>query len=72
MPNELVLIFTRENMQELMDRDPDKIVIRSVIEEGKLDSGEYVGVVRVFADAMQNGTVVATVGGCPNPPCEIS
>ena len=69
MANELVLIFSVEKMEELMKQSPDKIVVRSTIEHGRLDSGEEVGVVRVFADAVQGGTVLATIEGCPNPPC---
>ena len=69
MANELVLIFTKSNIQELMDKDPEKIVVRTTIEEGRLDSGEMVGVVRVFADAMRSGEVLQTVTGCPKPPC---
>ena len=69
MTNELVLIFSAQRMQELMDQSPDKIVVRSIIEEGRLDSGESVGYVKVSADAMQGGNVLATIEGCPVPPC---
>lgn len=71
MANELLLIFTKEKIQELMGHEPDKIVVRSAIEQGTLNSGEPVGVVRVYADAMQGGNVLATVVGCPNPPCSV-
>ena len=71
MPNELILIFTKENMQELLDKSPDKIVVRTTIEEGRLDSGESVGYVKVYADAMQEGNPepLHTIIGCPRPPC---
>jgi len=72
MPDQLILIFTKEKIQDLIDRNPDKIVVRSTIEEGKLAGGESVGVVRVYADAMQNGNPepLLTITGCPRPPCE--
>ena len=71
MANELVLIFSAARMQELMNQSPEKIVVRSTIEQGRLDSGEEVGVVRVYADAMQGGHILATIEGCPNPPCDV-
>jgi len=70
MSNELVLIFSAKEMQELIEQNPDKIIIRSTIEAGRLDSGESVGYVKVSADAVQGGTVVGSIGGCPKPPCD--
>ena len=70
MPNELVLVFPKDKMQSLLDVNPDKIIVRSAIEEARLDNGEMVGVVRVYADAVQGGNVLATIDGCPVPPCE--
>ena len=60
-------------MQELMDKEPDKIVVRTTIEEGRLDSGESVGYVKVFADAIQSGNPepLHSVTGCPDPPCSV-
>jgi hypothetical protein len=71
MSHKQVFIFKREEMQKLMDLKSDKIIIRSSIEEGQLNSGEKVGVVRVFADAVNEGSEepVATIPGCPKPPC---
>lgn len=73
MANQLVLIFTKESIQLLMDQDPDKIVVRSTIEEAVLDTGKKAGVVKVYADAMRIGepAPIVTVEGCPNPPCGI-
>jgi len=70
MAGQLFLIFKKDDIQKLMDQNPDKIVVRSLIEEGKLESGERVGVVRVFADAVLEGKVIDTIGGCPEPPCD--
>jgi hypothetical protein len=73
MLNKLVLIFKKDDMQKLMDHNPDKIVVRSTIEEATLNSGEKAGVVRVYADAMQGGNPepLTTIRGCPNPPCNV-
>ena len=71
MPNEQTFIFKREEMLKLMELKADKIVIRTRVEEAKLDNGERVGVVRVYADAMVEGDEepVGTIPGCPKPPC---
>ncbi|HEY0040809.1 MAG TPA: hypothetical protein VGB71_09110 [Flavisolibacter sp.] len=65
----ITLIFNPDDIQQLLNRNPEKIVVRSILEEGRLESGERVGYVRVFADAVIDGEVVDTVGGCPRPPC---
>jgi hypothetical protein len=71
MSHKQVFIFKREEMQKLIDLKSDKIIIRSSIEEGQLNSGEKVGVVRVYADAVNEGSEepVGTIPGCPKPPC---
>jgi len=71
MPNELILIFKKDDIVSLIETNPDKIVVRSYIEEATLDNGEKVGVVRVYADAMRNEEPepLATIVGCPSPPC---
>ena len=70
----LNLIFSADNMQTLMDQNPDKILIRTTVVEGLLADNTKAGVVKVFADAYQNGNPepLATVSGCPDPPCLIS
>ena len=65
----LTLIFKPDDLQQLLNQNPDKIIVRSELAEGRLEDGERVGYVRVFADAIIDGTVVETVGGCPQPPC---
>ncbi len=72
MPKPQLLIFKKEDIQKLMEHNPDKIVVRSVIEEAILKDGTTAGVVKIYADAMQQGNrePLATITGCPNPPCE--
>lgn len=72
MPSQLILIFRKDEMQQLMDRNPDSIVARAVVEEGTLNDGSLVGVIRVYADAMQDGSSepLLTIEGCPEPPCK--
>lgn len=66
----LTLIFRPEEIQQLLDYNPAKIIVRSILEEGRLEGGERVGYVQVFADATtENGEVLGTIGGCPKPPC---
>jgi len=68
--NLLTVIFKPEDLQRLLDQKPKKVVIRSVLEEGKLDNGQRVGYVRVYAEGTtMEGTTVDTVPGCPDPPC---
>src|SRR6476646_2601687 len=72
MTNPLILqIFSAEKIQELLTYKPSKIVVRSNIEEAVLEDGTKAGVVRVYADAYVQGKTepVATVTGCPYPPC---
>ncbi|MGZ8517068.1 MAG: hypothetical protein ACXWWD_06955 [Chitinophagaceae bacterium] len=71
MPNELFFIFSADRIQELMDYAPSKIVVRSTIEEGILEGGARAGVVKVYADAMKEGSVVGSIEGCPMPPCSL-
>ena len=74
MPNQLLLIFKKDDIQKLLDHNPDKIVVRSTIEEAVLKDGTLAGVVKVYADAMQQGNrePLATIIGCPCPPCDPS
>jgi hypothetical protein len=70
MAHLLTLVFRPEEIQQLLDLNPKKIVIRSVLEEGRLDDGERAGIVKVFADATtEGGEVLDTIEGCPVPPC---
>lgn len=74
MPNPLEQIFSAEKMQELLNHKPTKIVVRTTVEEAVLDTGAKAGVVKVYADAWVAGRAepVATITGCPNPPCTVS
>jgi hypothetical protein len=65
----LTLVFKPDDIQQLLNQNPDKIIVRSELEVGRLEGGQKVGYVRVFADAIVDGEVVDTVGGCPQPPC---
>ena len=69
MENLLTVIFKAEDIQTLLDQSPDKIVVRSIVEEGRLEDGEKAGVIKVFADAVKNDEVLETISGCPKPPC---
>lgn len=71
MANQIVLIFTKDNMQRLMDQNPDKIVVRSTVEVAVLENGKKAGVIKAYADAMRKGVPAPmfTIEGCPNPPC---
>lgn len=67
----LHVIFKAEEIQQLMELNPDKIVVRTSLESGVLSDGRNVGYVIVEADAMRDGEEepLGTVGGCPIPPC---
>lgn len=65
----ITLIFRPDDLQQLLTHTPSKIVVRAELEEGRLEGGEKIGYVKVYADAIVKGEVVDTVGGCPKPPC---
>ena len=67
----LTVIFKPEDLQRLLDTKPKKVVIRSILEEGKLENGQRVGYVKVYAEGKITieGTMGETVQGCPDPPC---
>ena len=73
MSSELTLVFTAEKIKTLLEANPDKIAVRFTIEEAKLEDGTKAGVVKVYADAYVKGKPgpVATVPGCPVPPCSV-
>ncbi|RYZ27892.1 MAG: hypothetical protein EOO10_11295 [Chitinophagaceae bacterium] len=68
----LTVIFKPEDLQRLLDSKPKKVVIRAILEDGKLDNGQRVGYVKVYAEgkSMIEGTMGETVPGCPVPPCD--
>lgn len=67
----LHVVFRAEEIQKLLELNPDKIVIRTSLEGGVLAGGESIGYLIVEADAMKDGSndPLGTVGGCPKPPC---
>ena len=67
----LTVVFKPEDLQRLLDQKPKKVVIRSVLEEGRLDNGQRVGYVKVYAEGKTTieGTRLEAVPGCPVPPC---
>jgi hypothetical protein len=69
--NLLTVIFKPEDLQRLLDQKPNKVVIRSILEEGILENGQRVGYVKVYAEGKTTieGTMLETVPGCPDPPC---
>ena len=69
--NLLTVVFKPEDLQRLLDQKPQKVIVRSVLEEGKLDNGQSVGYVRVYAEGKSTveGTTFEIVPGCPDPPC---
>lgn len=71
MPNELKLMFSPSDVQTLLDEEPDKIVVRLKLEEATLSDSSKAGVLKVYADAHRtnNSTPLATINGCPEPPC---
>lgn len=72
MANQLIQIFSAGKVEELLKYSPDKIVVRSTIEEAILQDGSKAGVVKVYADAVKDGNVLGTISGCPDPPCSIT
>lgn len=70
----LEMIFSAGDMQTLLDQNPDKILVRTTVEEVTLSNNSKASGVKVFADAYQNGNSepLATVNGCPCPPCTLS
>ncbi|HUC80629.1 MAG TPA: hypothetical protein VMR70_06910 [Flavisolibacter sp.] len=77
MSHLLTVVFRKEDIQKLLELNPDKIVVRTALKSGKLasanlgDSGESVGYVVVEADAVNDDSEkpLGTVEGCPVPPC---
>ena len=72
MAHLLHVVFRKDEIQQLLDLNPDKIVVRTSLEGGELADGRSVGYLIVEADAMMDGSEepLGTVGGCPTPPCQ--
>lgn len=71
MPNNLEFIFKTEDMKKLIEANTDFIVVHSYLESVVLDNGSKAGALRVYAEAVNKGKIeaLASVEGCPNPPC---
>ena len=68
----LTVIFKPEDLQRLLDSKPKKVVVHAYLEEGRLDNGQGIGYVKVYAKGKGNtvvGALEETVDGCPVPPC---
>lgn len=72
--NNLLFIFRAEDIKGLLEAGTDFIVIRSYLEEATLADGRKAGALQVYADAVSKGSEkpMASVAGCPNPPCHIN
>ena len=68
----LHVVFRKDEIQQLLDFNPDKIIVRTSLEGGNLSDGRSIGYLVVEADAMMDGSEqpLGTVSGCPNPPCD--
>jgi hypothetical protein len=62
-------LFRPEQLQTLLNENPDKILISTSLESEVLKSGEKVGVLRVTATSIVNNRKGLTMSGCPVPPC---
>ena len=63
-------LFRPEQLLQLLNENPDKILISTSLESEVLKSGEKVGVLRVKATSIVNNRKGLTMGGCPIPPCD--
>ena len=69
MANSLTLYFKRDDIQYLLNQNPDYFLVRVNVETGEI-SGKKVAVMVVYADAFRkNEPVLASREGCPVPPC---
>ena len=77
MTNALTFIFRPEDLQRLLDQNPDQIIITCGLESEITLSGEKVGAMKVrarsaFKEARPevSGVLNFSVIGCPIPPCK--
>jgi hypothetical protein len=64
-------IFRPEQLQALINQNPEKILFTTSLVEEVLKSGEKVSVMRIEATSIVGSARTLTVGGCPVPPCYI-
>jgi hypothetical protein len=71
MAHLLTLIFSADQINELMALEPDEIRVVSTVEEVVLQDGSPAGAVKVMAYAYRSGNEepIGSVDGCPRPPC---
>jgi hypothetical protein len=64
-------IFRPEQLQALINQNPEKILMTTSLVEEVLKSGEKVSVLRIEATSIIGSARTLTVAGCPVPPCVI-
>ena len=62
-------IFRPEQLQALLNENPEKILMTTSLVEEVLKSGEKVSVLRVEATSIVGSARTLTLPGCPVPPC---
>jgi hypothetical protein len=62
-------IFRPEQLQALINQDPEKILFTTSLVEEVLKSGEKVSVMRIEATSIVGSARTLSVMGCPIPPC---
>src|SRR5258706_15753461 len=77
MTNAFTFLFRPEDLQRLLDQNPDQIVITCGLESETTISGEKVGAFKVrarsaFKEARPevSGVLNFSIPGCPVPPCD--
>ena len=77
MTNAFTFVFRPEDLQRLLDQNPDQIVITCGLESETTLSGEKVGAFKVrarsaFKEARPeaSGVLNFSIPGCPIPPCQ--
>jgi hypothetical protein len=64
-------IFRPEQLQALINENPEKILFTTSLVEEVLKSGEKVSVMRIEATSIVGSARTLIVAGCPVPPCVI-
>jgi hypothetical protein len=62
-------IFRPEQLQALINQNPEKILFTTSLVEEVLKSGEKVSVMRIEATSIVGSARTLSVMGCPCPPC---
>lgn len=64
-------IFRPEQLQALINENPEKILFTTSLAEEVLKSGEKVSVLRIEATSIVGSARTLTIMGCPIPPCNV-